>query len=714
MATQLISVRPIDNLDSLRKQAKQWLKALRSGDAAARQRFQRVHPKPAAQPVLRDVQHALAKELGFASWAQLKLHVAMNENEHMQGRQPLLALCSAARKGDVEIVQALLELHPSLIDERAAIPGSYGKRTALHYGVEHASVINLLLERGADPNIRDDGDNATPLHFAAEHQDIAAIRLLLEHGADPIGEGTMHELDVLGWATAWDYIEAQAEVVDYLLAHGARYSIFSAVALGAIDAIRDIVAREPDALNRPMDATNQWRRPLHLAIKKQQRGALTVLLELGADTETRDRAGLTPLDQATLAGDAEAAQLLIDYGARLELPAAVALGRTADVERLLAEDPHCLKPGGKWASLIVRAAEGAPGSVIETLLRHGASPNAIDDVETPNDRTNGVTALHWAAFRGNVAAARVLLEHGADATRRESKHGSTPLGWAAFAGQEATRQLLLGLPVDIFDAIVMDREERIVELLDQDPAALHRTFGEFSGLKGEGQFITPLGCAVRHNRPALVKLLLGRGARVVTAPNGETLLELAQRRGFEEIGTLLRDRASIFAPADTVWIEAERAVRDGDADRLAGLLEHNEALFREGTPSAPTPGGPAPDYSAMDAKEIIRRNHQFDSWEAYENFREQMHVALSPETRFEAAADAIANGQVEELRWLLRKHPDLVHAHSPRRHRATLLQYTEPDGVEYFRQRRPANATDSARVLFEAGTDVTERASDSR
>ena len=95
-----------------------------------------------------------------------------------------------------------------------------GVRTALHeaVGAKPEAAVKLLLERGADPNIRCEGDNAMPLHFAAEKSLFPIIRLLIEHGADPIGEGNYHELGVIGWATAWDYMHTDKEIVDYLLA----------------------------------------------------------------------------------------------------------------------------------------------------------------------------------------------------------------------------------------------------------------------------------------------------------------------------------------------------------------------------------------------------------------------------------------------------------------------------------------------------------------
>jgi hypothetical protein len=62
--------------ESLKKESKRWLKALRANDGRARARFVRLHPTPPASPTLRDVQLALARERGFAGWAELKAKVA--------------------------------------------------------------------------------------------------------------------------------------------------------------------------------------------------------------------------------------------------------------------------------------------------------------------------------------------------------------------------------------------------------------------------------------------------------------------------------------------------------------------------------------------------------------------------------------------------------------------------------------------------------------
>src|SRR5262249_55887903 len=78
-------------LDNLRKETKRWLKALRGGDAQARRRFETAYRDGPADPVLRDVQHALAREYEFENWTQLKQALAAHQSSgapHQSGRRP--------------------------------------------------------------------------------------------------------------------------------------------------------------------------------------------------------------------------------------------------------------------------------------------------------------------------------------------------------------------------------------------------------------------------------------------------------------------------------------------------------------------------------------------------------------------------------------------------------------------------------------------------
>ena len=64
-------ITPATSLDTLRKEAKRWLKEIRANSPEARARFAGAYPTASATPTLRDVQHALAREHGHESWIEL-------------------------------------------------------------------------------------------------------------------------------------------------------------------------------------------------------------------------------------------------------------------------------------------------------------------------------------------------------------------------------------------------------------------------------------------------------------------------------------------------------------------------------------------------------------------------------------------------------------------------------------------------------------------
>jgi ankyrin repeat protein len=525
------------NLEQLKNQAKSLLKDHRAAVPEALARVREHHPR-GGRFALADAQLVIANEYGFASWPALKAHV-LSQQANPSIEVTVRSLQDAAGRGDLARLDSLLTADPGLMNETAGP----GVRTALHHAVfgKSEAGVRFLLERGADPNIRCEGDNAYPLHFAAEKQLFPIIRLLIEHGADPIGEGDYHELGVIGWATAWEYLHASQEIVDYLLAHGASHTIYSAVATGDTEAIRQLTSRSPADLEKRMDMANRRRRPLHLAVIKKQPQSLLTLLDLGAKPESLDEAGFTALDQAALVGEIEMAQMLLDQDAKVRLPAAICLGRTRDIDRLLRRDPDTLKPGGRWGNLILRASERAPGPVIETLIQAGASVDVRDDPKTSVDSTSGYTPLHAAAFNGNHSAVTVLLKHGAKVRAREEKYHGTPAGWANYAGHTEVRDLLLREPVDIMEAIDYGMTHRVEIILQEDPGALNRPFHDYPlyPLNAEG-WHTPLWFAVLRNQPKLVRFFLDRGAdATICSPEGRTLHEIAKEKSLDEVAEML-------------------------------------------------------------------------------------------------------------------------------------------------------------------------------
>ena len=631
-------------LESLRKQAKRWLKALRAGDPSARERLRRADPSAPDVPGLRDVQHALARERGFDGWRQLAASAASSAAPTPDER--LTAVLSAAERGDAATLAQVLDAAPDLIDRRGLLPGHTGLRTALHFGIAHADVVRILLERGADPNLRDEGDNACPLHFAAERGDLPVVQQLIAHGADPIGAGTSHELDVLGWAVCFEYA-TRVDVARFLLAHGARYTIHSAVALGDVEAVRRLV-REGADLNHRMDATNHRRTPLHLAVVKRQPDALAALLELGADANLEDAAGLTPLDQAALAGDSRMAERLLESGARVGVAAAILLDRPGDLDHLLHEHPDLFSDNRLWARLLVRASSRSSGATIERLLRaatrHRAGltiVNMEDDDETAVDGVRGYTPLHAAAFHGNTEAAAVLLRHGANPRVRDAKYFGTPAGWARYAGHRGTAALILEADVDIFDAIDADSGERVAQLLESDPAAIDRPFKAYAGIPARED---PAG------------------------PAPDCLpLQWAEARGKENARRALVERGAAARPHDA----GERAQRVTEFLRTACWDHHVHG----------------------------KRAHRLRDGAA------QRMLARHPELARENIHTAVACGDVAEVERLIGARPGLATARDGGRGWSPLLTLC------YTRLGLPAtrdNAMTIARLLLDAGADPND------
>jgi ankyrin repeat protein len=286
------------SLEYLKKLAKERLRELRQTAPDAR---------------LSDAQLAIARDHGFASWRALKAEV---DRRRLPAIETFFAACAA---GDLGTLRDLLDHDAGLARQH------HHGTTGLHRAVSHAEAVRLLLDHGADPNARDEGDNALPLHFAAGGGHLESVRALLDAGSDVHGFGDLHSLEVIGWATV--FAAAHRDVVDLLVERGARHHVFSAIALGDLDLLRRVVAADPKAITRRLSRFEQEQTALHYVIAPpdglvgglfrtgDHYRTLATLIELGADLEARDARGRTPLAIAMLRGDREAMRLLHAAGA---------------------------------------------------------------------------------------------------------------------------------------------------------------------------------------------------------------------------------------------------------------------------------------------------------------------------------------------------------------------------------------------------------------
>jgi ankyrin repeat protein len=234
------------------------------------------------------------------------------------------------------------------------------------------------------------------------------------------------------------------------------------------------------------------------------------ILSLGANTEALNKKGLPPLALALTGNHLEAAQCMIDLGAKLSFPD----GKGRNFNMLAVAINHgrddalrfLLKNGGDrlvnalaypeqqeaatrpynpyYVPPKVAAAEGLPclslavregrRSQLEILVAAGAFPNqetgepgitpllraaAKNDalmveklielgaiIDLPQTGT-GMTPLHHAAALGQAQAVEKLLQYGADVNAR-NKEGATPLMLAAAKGNAAMVKMLLAADAD--------------------------------------------------------------------------------------------------------------------------------------------------------------------------------------------------------------------------------------------------------------------------
>ena len=299
------------SLEYLKKLAKDRLRELRRSD-------------PRAQ--LAAALLSVARDHGFPSWRALKAEVERRQADSVA------RFFEACTQGDGDAARELLARDPALA--RAERPGAHHHGwSALHEAAKNgrADVVRLLLERGADPNAREEGDNTYPLHWAAAHGHVETVRALVDAGGDVHGIGDVHALDVIGWATVYrdpaddrsPMNPSRRGLVALLVERGARHHIFSAMAVGDLDVIQSVVEENPEALDRRMSRFEHGQTPLHFAMGRKRYDILDLLIALGADLEAEDAAGRTALAVAMLHADRDAMQRLHAAGATPPKPIAL-------------------------------------------------------------------------------------------------------------------------------------------------------------------------------------------------------------------------------------------------------------------------------------------------------------------------------------------------------------------------------------------------------
>lgn len=336
------------------------------------------------------------------------------------------------------------------------------------------------------------------------------------------------------------------------------WEMFCACITGDLDTVKRLVDKDP-ALERCHYA---YRTPIYFAVRENQIEVARFLLEHGADPlgfAVND----TLLDICRDRGYAEMEKLLEDNfastkGASLKGEAVAEAIRAHDlpkVKSLLDAAPELLHAGDGTSNQPIHwAVMTRQLDVIDELLLRGADINA--------KRQDG---------------ARPIQLYNGDYDFRGWR--DVPQDWPVTPSQVLAHLRERGADVDIGTAASIGDQERVRELLDQDPTLANRV-SEYTGYYiGSG---APLKNAAARGYIEIVKLLLERGAdpnlpEENIAPHGHALYS-AVANGHYEIAKLLLEHGAYPNPEVESSADAlSRAISNSDQAMIDLLCSHGAA-----------------------------------------------------------------------------------------------------------------------------------------
>jgi len=324
--------------------------------------------------------------------------------EHLVKHGVDIDLGMACATGNIARVRELLDHDVSLVNRVSEYDSYYigcGAPIKNAAACGHLDIVKLLLERGADPNLPEEGiaPQGHALYSAAANGHYEIAKLLLDHGAHPNVE-VESSADTLSRAIS----NGDQKMIELLCSHGAARSVHLLAhsndlqTAAAVFAANPALADDPDALANAASQGHegfvrlmlQWQPQLPRrvtfpgwAVGAKTRQLNELLFEHGMDPSAQDWLGITPLHEFARKGDVDKAALFLDHGANLH-------ARDEDL---------CSTPLG-WAAKFGQKA------MAELLLQRGAKPNLPDDPPW-------ATPLSWATRRGHPDLADLLRRHGA-------------------------------------------------------------------------------------------------------------------------------------------------------------------------------------------------------------------------------------------------------------------------------------------------------------
>lgn len=283
-----------------------------------------------------------------------------------------VAMVAALRGGDIATFQKFVKDDPKSLNLRGP-DGSTPFMYAVLYS--DAATVAQLLERGADPNKRNDAD-ATALMWAATN--LEKTRLLLDHGAEVNARSNDGRTPLLIAATQ----AGAAPIVKLLLEHGAN----------------------PNPPGRGLGDSS----PLRDAATAGDPGVMQLLIDHGANVRAAGGGALSGAMEAECAKCIELLTKGVDAGAYTSALLSVAVGGDVNEVKFALDhgaDVNTSDGEGRTPLMFAANSDRLPLDTVKLLIDHGANVN------TKN--MDGDSVLDRAKLHGESPIVVLLVKSGA-------------------------------------------------------------------------------------------------------------------------------------------------------------------------------------------------------------------------------------------------------------------------------------------------------------